>query len=269
MPRDLCHHKQEWGKKRWQKIKKRLYQRYGGRGIAVSPLRKRSLTTAIIKQSYRNPGNVMTGKCMVQQTGVKREDIVPLHQEPWCCGLVLEKNDKHHKQLGITHLYSPYSWANGLVSFQLLQLLPNFSVSPPVQVKCFLGRVTKKISISWGKAQSLLLCVIFLYMQAHMHSPHLLTCSKVWIKSHGWQSEVAALQRQAKPNCIKPEHRAPWAWPVKCYHTHLPAERLGFITHIRWWLSGPVHLRPELVSWFRFCHRSFVFLARTAGVKCC
>lgn len=108
---------------------------------------------------------------------------------------------------------------------------------------------------------------MFLYMQAHAHTPHLLTCSKDWIKSHGWQSGVAALQRQAKPSCIKPEHRAPWAWPVKCYHTHLPGERPAFITHIRWWLSGPVHLRPEQVSWFRFCHRCFIFFGKNCWSK--
>lgn len=104
-------------------------------------------------------------------------------------------------------------------------------------------------------------------MEAHVHAAHLLTCSKDWIKSHGWQSGVAALQRQAKPGCIKPEHRAPWAWPVKCYHTHLPGERLGFITHIRWQLSGPVHLRPAQVSWFSFCHRCFIFFGKNCWSK--
>lgn len=92
----------------------------------------------------------MTEKCMVQQAGVKREDIVPSHQEPWWCGLVLEKGDGHHKQLGITHLYSSYSWANGLVSFQLLQ--PSTKIQrdtttpppPPVQVKCFFGKSDKE-----------------------------------------------------------------------------------------------------------------------------
>lgn len=103
-------------------------------------------------------------------------------------------------------------------------------------------------------------------MQAHAHT-HLLTCSKDWIKSHGWQSVVAALQRQAKPSCIKPEHRAPWAWPVKCYHTHLPGEKPGFITHIRRWLSGPVHPRPEQVNWFSFCHRCFIFFGKNCWSK--
>lgn len=70
------------GGERWQKIKIRLYQRHGGRGIAVSTLRQRSLTMGMIRKSYRNPEKVMTEKYMVQQAGVKREDIVPSHQEP-------------------------------------------------------------------------------------------------------------------------------------------------------------------------------------------
>lgn len=77
LPRDLCHHKQEWGKKMTED-KVRLYQRYGGRGIAVSPLKKRSLTMVIIRISYRNPGNVMTENCMVQQAGVKKGRHCPL-----------------------------------------------------------------------------------------------------------------------------------------------------------------------------------------------
>lgn len=160
---------------------------------------------------------------MVQQAGVKREDIVPSHQEPWWCGLVLEKADGHHKQLGITHLYSSYSWANGLTSFQLLQ--------PSTKIQCDLLPSPSKV-IFWSEWQGKSVfpeknpnpcCFVlytYIYMQAHVHTPHVLTCSKDWIKSHGWQPGVAALQRQAKPSCIKPEHRAPWAWPVKCYHTH-------------------------------------------------
>lgn len=71
---------------------------------------------------------MMTEKCMVQQAGVKRENIVPSHQELWGCGLLLEEGDGHHKQLGIAHLYSSYSRANGLASFQLLQ--------PSTKIQC-------------------------------------------------------------------------------------------------------------------------------------
>lgn len=74
----------------------------------------------------------------------KKKDIVPSHQEPWWCGLVLEKADGHHKQLGITHLYSSYSWANGLTSFQLLQ--------PSTKIQCDLLPSPSKV-IFWSEWQ--------------------------------------------------------------------------------------------------------------------
>lgn len=140
-------------------------------------------TMGMIRKSQRSSEKVMTGKCMVQQVGVER-NLVPSHHKLWWYGLLLEKDDVHHKPLGIKCLYSSYSWANGLAFLQLLQTSTKTQCDPSRLSKMlFQSRVTREIRISWGKPQSLLLRALFIDMQAYTSWPAV----KTELQIMGWQ----------------------------------------------------------------------------------